>query len=342
MEIGIVGSGRIALTHACALASLGEVDRIVVAGRDPQRLEPFRSVSDRIEVTSSLPWMAGRVDAFIVCTPNDTHRTLVEQVCRVKNGTPFLCEKPLAAGLVDARAIVSLAPPGSGVAFNCRFHPAFHLMRHYVLERRFGAMMMFDARYLKDSALRRREFTWRDGAGQGVSSGAFGDLGSHLLDLFAWLAGVPIDRTSMRAAVATRVPYKESCLVAVDDHALVVGLATDGTPFRLCASKSTPAEQTGFVVEAQFEQALLRYDSSDGRVLSIEYLNGQPTKRIDLGPEIVAGGPDWGIPYWYHALVEQDRAWLQAIGKTGSDVATLGDGLAVQALIEHLVTGSPA
>lgn len=41
--------------------------------------------------------------------------------------------------------------------------------------------------FLKNSALKRKQFTWRDDCSSKLSSGALGDLGIHLLDLSLYL-----------------------------------------------------------------------------------------------------------------------------------------------------------
>jgi 1,5-anhydro-D-fructose reductase (1,5-anhydro-D-mannitol-forming) len=122
---GIVGCGWVARDHLLpGLRStpgarlVGACDRDAAAAR---RL----AAGDGAVATADLATLldAPGLDAVYVATPNDAHRPVVAAVAA--RGVPVLCEKPLAADVTDADAIVDACAGGlAGTAFDQRFHPA--------------------------------------------------------------------------------------------------------------------------------------------------------------------------------------------------------------------------
>lgn len=89
------------------------------------RLAGTGDAADRPLATTDLDALLAQpgLDAVYVATPNAAHRTVVEPVAARR--IPVLCEKPLAADVDDAAAIVaSSSGLLAGTAFDQRFHPA--------------------------------------------------------------------------------------------------------------------------------------------------------------------------------------------------------------------------
>jgi myo-inositol 2-dehydrogenase/D-chiro-inositol 1-dehydrogenase len=181
MRIGVAGVGRIGTMHAANLAALAQVDEVLLYDPAPGRaalaatLPATRAVRDLAEL------LAGS-DGVLVATPTTTHPELV-RAC-LAEGTPVLCEKPIAAGLAAMAELVDdieTAGVPVLVGFQRRFDPAMAALRLRIEAGELGAIYHvratgFDAQPPDLSYLPS-------------SGGIFRDLLIHDLDAVPWLVG---------------------------------------------------------------------------------------------------------------------------------------------------------
>ena len=101
MKLAFAGAGTISVVHAMAAVAV-EAEIVVVASRTSERAtERAGQVGAAVVAFEDLP--AG-ADAVVVCTPPDRHGADTLQALRA--GAVVLVEKPLAATLAEADAIV--------------------------------------------------------------------------------------------------------------------------------------------------------------------------------------------------------------------------------------------
>ncbi len=109
-------------------------------------------------------------DFVSVCTPDQSHLSVMEQLVRCRSIKVIVMEKPLSNSLSEARKIIELADAaGMQIALNYtrRFSPAFEYLQQGAKTRKWGA------HYLS-------RFTY----GKGLLHN-----GSHALDLLRWMFG---------------------------------------------------------------------------------------------------------------------------------------------------------
>lgn len=87
------------------------------------------------------------LDGVMVCSDNTSH---CELVTRAASAGPkaILCEKPIATTLQDAREMVEACDKSGaflGIAFPCRYSPAFHRARAMVQEGKLGDVLAIRA-----------------------------------------------------------------------------------------------------------------------------------------------------------------------------------------------------
>ena len=124
--LAVIGLGNALVPHARAIADLSDRCRVVWAvAREPSRLEAI-GAEHGWKVTTDL----GRavqdksVDAVMILTHPDTHRVIAEQA--FATGKHVLCEKPLAASVAEAEALVASgrrADRRLGVVLQMRVRP---------------------------------------------------------------------------------------------------------------------------------------------------------------------------------------------------------------------------
>lgn len=132
-RVGIIGVGNIGTAHAENLAgSVAGAEVSVLFDADGPRAETLAAqLGARTVPTAQAVFEADDVDAVLVASPDRFH---AEQVLAgLPVGKPILCEKPLAVGEDDARAIVD-AEVAAGrrliqVGFMRRFDPGYRALK---------------------------------------------------------------------------------------------------------------------------------------------------------------------------------------------------------------------
>ena len=237
---GIAGCGWVARDHALPglLAAGGDV--VALHDRSAAAMARMRVDAARCADLDAFLAVPG-LDAVYVATPNAAHRPLVEAAAAA--GKAVLCEKPLAADLADAQALVEACDAAGvllGTAYDQRWHPAHVRLRELLPELgtvtavRIVYCCWLPADWLPpgSSADGAPHDNWRtDPAVAG--GGAAIDLAPHGLDLVGTLLGDDVE--VLHALVQRRVQD-----YAVDDGALLHGRTTGGVLVDLHVGYNTP------------------------------------------------------------------------------------------------------
>jgi predicted dehydrogenase len=109
LPIGVVGTGALGRHHARHLASLEEARLVGVYDVDPAC---GRSVAEELQTTSfpDLDALLDQVEAVTVAVPTPAHLTVGLRA--LERGIPVLMEKPLAATVDEADALIGAAQRG--------------------------------------------------------------------------------------------------------------------------------------------------------------------------------------------------------------------------------------
>ena len=232
---GVAGCGWVARDHALPGLLAAGADVVALHDRSPDPMA--RMPVDAARCTDLDAFLAtSGLDAVYVATPNAAHRPLVEAAAAA--GKAVLCEKPLAADLPDAEALVKACDVAGvllGTAYDQRWHPAHVRLRERLPELgtvtavRIVYCCWLPADWSPDG---RPHDNWRaDPAVAG--GGAALDLAPHGLDLVGTLLGE--DVTDLHALVQRRVQD-----YPVDDGALLQGRTAGGVLVDLHVAYNTP------------------------------------------------------------------------------------------------------
>ena len=125
IRTALIGYGKAAHMHAQALKNIPENILVAVQGRD---LSKARIFGDQYNIVpyDDLEKMISkeRLDMVVICTPHPYHRD--SAVTALSLGVHVLIEKPIAASLEDADAIISAAKLSAkklGIVSQRRFLP---------------------------------------------------------------------------------------------------------------------------------------------------------------------------------------------------------------------------
>ena len=137
LRAGVVGVGHVGRHHARILAELPEVDLVAVADIDAARAGAAADRSGcRAESRASA--LLDDVDAVTVAVPTEAHRQVAEPF--LERGIPVLVEKPIAASLADADALIAAASAAGtllAVGHTERYNPAVIAARPLITAPRF-------------------------------------------------------------------------------------------------------------------------------------------------------------------------------------------------------------
>jgi predicted dehydrogenase len=209
-EIGaaVIGSGFIGTVHIEALRRMG-VQVHGLLGSTPER---GTASAERIGLSTayaSLDELLAdeRVDVVHVTSPNHLHHPQVRQILAA--GRHVVCEKPLAMTSEESGELVRLAAESgrvNAVNFNIRFYPLNQHVHQLIADGGVGDVRLVSGHYFQDWLLLETDWNWRLVPGLGGSLRAVGDIGSHWLDLVAFMTGLRI--TEVMADLETFIPVR--------------------------------------------------------------------------------------------------------------------------------------
>ena len=151
-------------------------------------------------------WGDPAVTGAIVCSETDRHEALVLGAAAAHKH--LFVEKPLGLGAADAYRMAD-AIAEAGVLFQTgyfqRGNPLHLFLREQIAQGHFGKITRIRHTNCHAGSLKGwfdTEWRWMaDPAQAGV--GAFGDLGTHSLDILMWLMGERVERVTASLGVAT-------------------------------------------------------------------------------------------------------------------------------------------
>jgi predicted dehydrogenase len=190
----VIGTGFIGTVHVEALRRIG-IDVRGVLGSTPDRGAARAETLGVPRAYASLDEVLAdpTVGVVHVTSPNHLHVTQASAVMAARKHV--VCEKPLAMNATESAELVRLADQAgvvNAVNFNIRFYPLHQHVREIVAEGQLGEVRLVTGHYFQDWLLFDTDWNWRLEPDKGGALRAVGDIGSHWLDLMAFITGQPI------------------------------------------------------------------------------------------------------------------------------------------------------
>ena len=137
LRVGVVGVGYVGRHHARILAALPDVELVAVADIDAGRAAAVAAGSGCRAEDNAAALLAD-VDAVTIAVPTEAHRLVTLPF--LEQGIPALVEKPIAASVAEADAMIAAAS-GAGtilaVGHTERYNPAVTVARPLIKAPRF-------------------------------------------------------------------------------------------------------------------------------------------------------------------------------------------------------------
>ena len=215
LELGLVGAAHIHTPNFIKrILARDDVRVKAVWDHDAARAERRAAELGAAVVASpDAIWADSAIPAVVICSETDRHEPLV--LAAAAAGKHLFVEKPLGMGRADAQRMAD-AIDAAGVIFQTgyfmRGQPVHQFLREQIRLGNFGQITRVRHSNCHSGSLGRwfdTEWLWMTDLAQ-AGVGAFGDLGTHSLDILMWLMGdVARVAVTMDTAVANYGPTDE-------------------------------------------------------------------------------------------------------------------------------------
>lgn len=209
VRIGIVGMGRMGITHFSIINSHPKVQVVSVSDTSKMILGYLEKYVDGIKVYDDFEKQleAGDLDGIIVSTPSSLHYRICKKALE-KNISVF-CEKPFTTNPEQAKELANdFAKAGlvNQVGYVTRCWDSFSKMKEILDSGLLGKVIHFKAEMYSSTITKpQTESSWRSKRENG--GGATYEMGSHVIDLINYILGVPdkIEGSSLAQIFSTTV-----------------------------------------------------------------------------------------------------------------------------------------
>lgn len=193
VRIGIIGFGRMGLTHYSILNTHPAVEMTAIADPSSMMLNMIKKYLPRVKMFENYKDLlsSGLVDAVIVCTPSFLHY----DACKMASeyGVSVFCEKPFTTSPVQAKELADIFEEKglvNQVGYVMRYDAVFNRVKELLGKGIIGDVCHVDAQFLSATISRSKpEKGWRSSRENG--GGATYEMGSHIIDLMDFLFGKP-------------------------------------------------------------------------------------------------------------------------------------------------------
>ena len=188
MKIGLLGVGRLGVSHAETLRGLSGIDELRIYDAVPSLA---KDVASRVHARAvdTIDAALDGADAAVIVTPTSTHATLIKRCLDAKIAT--FCEKPIAIGIAETKDIVAHVTRMSGrlqIGFQRRFDAGYRRAREAIASGKLGPVYSFvmvscDRLPPPDAYI-------------ATSGGEFKDQLIHDFDITRWLLGDEVEEVT--------------------------------------------------------------------------------------------------------------------------------------------------
>jgi scyllo-inositol 2-dehydrogenase (NADP+) len=191
LRIGLIGLGKMGLSHFAILNSHPDVELVAVCDTSAYVLDvlaKYTGVKGYTDYARLLD--AEKPDAVFIATPSRSHGHLVSAA--LDRDVHVFCEKPFCLDLEEGQRLMELAEGKclvNQVGYHCRFIGSFEEVKHFVDAGVLGQIHHIRVEAYGPVVLRSKGNSWRSQKGQG--GGCLYDYACHAIDLVHYIAGRP-------------------------------------------------------------------------------------------------------------------------------------------------------
>ncbi|MHC1733013.1 MAG: Gfo/Idh/MocA family protein [Bacteroidales bacterium] len=218
LHAGIIGLGKMGLSHAAIVNPHPEVDLVGVCDTSSIVLEAFRKFST-IKAYDDYKMMIDteKPDFVIVASPTKFHYEMVSYA--LERGIHTFCEKPFSLTLREGRELVRKAEEKgvvNQVGFHNHFIGTFRELKRLLMSGVLGDLVHFTGEAYGPVVVREKGETWRSDPKEG--GGCLFDYASHVINLIQEIIGNPVNAsgTQLKKIYSKRVEDAVYSILTLD------------------------------------------------------------------------------------------------------------------------------
>ncbi len=197
LKAGIIGAGRMGITHFSLLGSHPQVEVTAVAEDSSLVSSALGRYRPDIKLFGDYQKMLAdeKLDLVLICTPPSMHAAMIE-ACLAKDVSVFV-EKPFTLTLAESHRVLQMAEQknkasslGLQVGYVNRFNDVFMKVKQLLAENYIGKTLSFRSEMFGRTVVQKDSGSgWRSKRENG--GGCLYEFGSHAIDLVVYLLGKP-------------------------------------------------------------------------------------------------------------------------------------------------------
>jgi predicted dehydrogenase len=189
IKTGIIGLGKMGLSHASIINAHPDLDLIAVCDSSTLILEALKKYgtytiySDYVRMIQE-----NQLEALFVATPTKLHAEMV--ISALEKNMHVFCEKPFSLTVEQGQKMVELAAGKkrvNQVGYHNRFIGTFNFLRKLITSGVLGEIYHFVGEAYGPVVVKRKEGTWRSESSEG--GGCLFDYASHVINLIEFVIG---------------------------------------------------------------------------------------------------------------------------------------------------------
>lgn len=333
---GVIGGGNIANAHLRGMTQSARIRPVALCDINESALS---ELADQYAIPAAHRYTDYRrmldaepLDMVSICTPNITHYEIA--MAAVDRGIPYALEKPVAMTLQQAKALRD-ATEAKGLAntvcFSYRYLPAVQQAKALIESGALGRIHHAYVQYIEGKDDNERlPLLWRYQK-ELAGSGSLGDLGSHSLDMMRYLVG---GMDSVCGVSGILIPKRKRLDgsgygdVTTEDYFHALIQMENGVSATAAFTKFAWGRKNAHRVEV--------YGGCGGLIFTLE--KGVDRLRTCLG-EAAGRAGEWTDVELNRTVPSQMECFADRLqGIPNSVPATIGDGYAVQAVMEAMMS----
>lgn len=345
-RVGVVGMGKIGISHLDALRRLPQVEIVAVADRTMEGAQRAADLFSVPHAYSDVHALIEQVDVVHNCTPNAVHDSV--NMAAIDAGRHLYAEKPMSDTAAGAYAIYERAKKAGIVhALNhqYRMHAAVQEMSVRIARGDMGRAFFVHGHYHQQSGLRASDYGWR--MAEGGLSCALSDIGTHWADMARCVLGQDIVRVlcCTQTIHPTRTKQDGNTVsIHTEDVAAVIVMFSDGTMGNVTVSKVSAGHMNDFTLSIDGQNMSFAFAQENPDHLRIGY-KGRPNENLQISPQTIdpallsltplpGGHPTGWADSQLYALREFYGAVRGEIDPQAMRCATFQDGVHGMAFVE--------
>lgn len=191
IKAGIIGLGKMGISHAAIVGAHTAVDLVAVCDTSSLLLNGFKKYTSLSTYTDYKKMIDTEdLDCVVIATPTKLHHGMVKYA--LEKGVHVFCEKPFSLHTAEGEELVQLAMRNSivnQVGYHNHFIGTFRELKRLLRENVLGELVHFSGEAYGPVVTKEKGGTWRSRSSEG--GGCLFDYASHVLNLIQEVIGRP-------------------------------------------------------------------------------------------------------------------------------------------------------